>query len=156
MGDTRLSQWSYVKLYVFQNETLVDRSALKKVSLFARKMETPRFSERRTINTKLHGVTSHKTICFSTMKNLNRILSQGCGLGIKAPAGPKINTHQTFVYTMPLVADCVCLCVCFFSFGLTFGVSPHFSITFFLPMPLHVPMDFVVSPPGCGRSVTDF
>jgi hypothetical protein len=27
---------------------------------------------------------------------------------------------------------------------------------FFLPMPPHVHIDFVIPPPGCGRSVTDF
>jgi hypothetical protein len=27
---------------------------------------------------------------------------------------------------------------------------------FFIPMPSHVHIDFVVPPPGCGRSVTDF
>jgi hypothetical protein len=29
-------------------------------------------------------------------------------------------------------------------------------VNFFSPMPPHVHIDFVVPPPGCGRSVTDF
>jgi hypothetical protein len=33
---------------------------------------------------------------------------------------------------------------------------PSHLFTFFPPMPPHSLIDFVVSPPGCGRSVTDF
>lgn len=82
-----------------------DRSALKEVSLSVRKMETTRFSKRQTINMKLHGLTSHKTICFSTLNSLKGhcILSQGSDVGNIAP-GPKRIIH-TFVYTTPVVAD---------------------------------------------------
>jgi hypothetical protein len=32
----------------------------------------------------------------------------------------------------------------------------HIPNCFFFPMPPHIRTDFMVPPPGCGRSVTDF
>ena len=83
-------------------------------------METARFSERQTTNTKLHGLTWHKTACFSKLNRLKgrRVLSQGSDVENRAP-GPKRIIH-TLVYTTLVVAD-LYMCVGEWGGGVVWG-----------------------------------
>jgi len=65
-----------------------------------------------------------------------------------------MQTYEALKYTATMTVSTVKLRIQ--SFKLRYFPFQSFSLFFFFPMSPHVLVDFVVLPPGRGRSVTDF